>query len=371
MKKEKQAAGGQPDISCVHIDWQADNYGKRLRYGKEVIPCYSRKQLRAFHPGKTYTVAAECLWRQASALRAGRDDVLYAPCTFSRWRYRERGYWRCADDKYVAILAPAAPRLCVVVGCCLLAAALILPFHMRPKSGTGMSAAVVDPNALEFTTAAGLGEPDAANIDIPGYTEMKASVETGELDVILYNPEENPCYFVISLLVEDKTLYQSGLLPPGKALYHPQGDASVPEGDYKAVLQYYLSPLPFKIAGDIVLLPARRKGARHRFLGLDNFRAACPAAGHHKYDFGHAVVNIVSCTGNAAVLRFELLRRFIGQLFTHADALADAEHTVYGVADLDIEKLRQIADGKLVLGIQHMQQPFKIFYGLFSPMLQF
>lgn len=242
MKKKKQnaALSGRPDISCVRIDWQAGNYGKRLRCGKEVIPCYSRKQLRAFHPGKTYTVAAECLWRHASALRAGRDDVLHAPRTFSRWRYMEKGYWRCADDEYVAILAPAAPRLCAAAGCCLLAAALVLPvgFHMRPERKAGISAAVVDPDALDFTAAAGLGDPDAGSIDIPGYTEMKASVETGELDVTLYNPEDNPCYFVISLLVEDKTLYQSGLLPPGKALYRPQGDASVPEGDYKAVLQY-------------------------------------------------------------------------------------------------------------------------------------
>ena len=78
----------------------------------------------------------------------------------------------------------------------------------------------------------------------------------------------------------------------------------------------------------------------------------------------------MSRTGLVAILRLKLFRGFIGQLFADADAFTDTEHTVDRVTDLNIEQPCEIADGKLVLGIQHIQQPLKILYGFFAPVLQ-
>lgn len=57
------------------------------------------------------------------------------------------------------------------------------------------------------------------NIIIPGFTKSIFKAGKKKQDILLYNPKENSCYFMISILLADSTeLYQSELLAPGDSL---------------------------------------------------------------------------------------------------------------------------------------------------------
>ena len=56
----------------------------------------------------------------------------------------------------------------------------------------------------------------------------------------LYNPEQNTCYFRMTLLLSDGTqLWQSGLIEPGKGIYDITLEQTLAAGTYEdAVLKY-------------------------------------------------------------------------------------------------------------------------------------
>lgn len=53
---------------------------------------------------------------------------------------------------------------------------------------------------------------------IPGYDTIRMKAGTQDQRVRLYNPSENGCYFLISIILPDgKEIYRSDLIAPGKA----------------------------------------------------------------------------------------------------------------------------------------------------------
>lgn len=81
---------------------------------------------------------------------------------------------------------------------------------------------------------------ETESIAIPGFESINLTADTLEQEVNLYNPEQNDCYFVISLLLPDGTkIWQSKYIEPGKGVYNISLDKKVAEGEYeKAVLKY-------------------------------------------------------------------------------------------------------------------------------------
>ncbi len=81
--------------------------------------------------------------------------------------------------------------------------------------------------------------PAVGSIAVPGFARMRIGADTQNVDVNLYNPAENPCYFKISLLLDDGTvLYESGLIEPGKGLYEITLSRALAPGAYDAVVKY-------------------------------------------------------------------------------------------------------------------------------------
>jgi len=65
--------------------------------------------------------------------------------------------------------------------------------------------------------AAGTNAPD--KIIIPGFAKLTFNAGKDEQSVMLHNPEENSCYFVVTILLPNNTeIYQSGLMAPGSSL---------------------------------------------------------------------------------------------------------------------------------------------------------
>ena len=103
-------------------------------------------------------------------------------------------------------------------------------------------AAALDPGTEDYTgdRATYQGEKNTDTIDIPGYEAITLQAGTAQQSVNLYNPEQNSCYFKISLLLADGTvLWQSDLVAPGKAIYELTLAEPLPAGEYAdAVLKY-------------------------------------------------------------------------------------------------------------------------------------
>lgn len=100
----------------------------------------------------------------------------------------------------------------------------------------------VDSNTEEYTGDRDTytGKKNTDTIDIPGFDGMNLKANTKEQSVNLYNPEQNTCYFQMSLLLPDGTqLWKSGLVEPGKAVYEITLNQTLEAGEYEnATLKY-------------------------------------------------------------------------------------------------------------------------------------
>lgn len=77
------------------------------------------------------------------------------------------------------------------------------------------------------------------NIIIPGFVQLTFKGGAKEQNVHLYNPKDNNCYFIISILLADNTeLFQSELLAPGSTLTKIKLSKTPEPGTYDAVLRY-------------------------------------------------------------------------------------------------------------------------------------
>lgn len=79
-----------------------------------------------------------------------------------------------------------------------------------------------------------------ALIAIPGYKSLSLKAGQTEQSVNLYNPAENECYFVMTLLLPDGTqIWKSKMVEPGKGLYEITLDQPVEAGTYEnSTLKY-------------------------------------------------------------------------------------------------------------------------------------
>ena len=109
-------------------------------------------------------------------------------------------------------------RVLVVILLLVIAALLgIILWQYFAQSSAGTL--TEDPNAVNIR------EPDAqkggtGNIAVPGFEKMTIRAGTTSQDIWIYNPEKNNCYFVVSIILPDgKTVYKSGFIAPGKAIY--------------------------------------------------------------------------------------------------------------------------------------------------------
>lgn len=90
------------------------------------------------------------------------------------------------------------------------------------------------------------------NISIPGYESLSFKAGTKKQSVNFHDPEENTCYFRISLVLEadegtgadkaagaeDTVLWTSELLEPGESVKSIRLERELESGDYPAVIKY-------------------------------------------------------------------------------------------------------------------------------------
>ena len=97
------------------------------------------------------------------------------------------------------------------------------------------AAAEVDEDAQDYTGDREVyqGEKNTDTIDIPGFEAINLKAGTTEQSVNLYNPEQNTCYFKMSLILADGTvLWESDLVALGKAIYDLTLTEALDAGEY-------------------------------------------------------------------------------------------------------------------------------------------
>ena len=121
--------------------------------------------------------------------------------------------------------------LVLVLTCCLAVTLIIvLPFINKAPSISSS-----DDGAPTSTV-----EKNPDSIAVPGYEILELNANSKEQALCLPNPEQNMCYFQISLFLEDGTLlWQSELIEPGKTSKPMVLTKTLSKGTYpQAVLRY-------------------------------------------------------------------------------------------------------------------------------------
>lgn len=113
------------------------------------------------------------------------------------------------------------------------AAAFLL---LRPASGP-----VVDPAAVDYSIP-GYDNPDGSErsrIRVPTYSAWTMEAGSDTVEVPLVNTEGNPCYmkFAVKLKDSGEVLYESGLVPPGKAVPEIRLNRPLEAGTYPVAVE--------------------------------------------------------------------------------------------------------------------------------------
>jgi hypothetical protein len=233
------------------------NYGAQYQSGGHQIKCYTKKQMKSLYPGNDFKVLAEhapgSRRKPVGTLESGKRRPVYAYKSHSRLIYREYGFAAVGEDSYVVLLKNAvAPRAAILAAClAVIAGGAVFALTMnKPQQVANVPE--------ESVAAAGNPQPDleegavdwegvkpqntggvVPGIAIPGYKSITVAANKKDVKVNFQNPEGNPCYFEISLLLGDGTeIYKSKMIEPGKGLYDISLSKALEPGEYDAVVKY-------------------------------------------------------------------------------------------------------------------------------------
>ena len=76
------------------------------------------------------------------------------------------------------------------------------------------------------------------NIAIPGYESLDFKAGKEKQSVDFYNPDENTCFFRISLVLNEDTLWTSDYIEPGEHVKSIKLCKELESGEYTATLKY-------------------------------------------------------------------------------------------------------------------------------------
>jgi len=122
-----------------------------------------------------------------------------------------------------------------------------------PQGGLSLK---LDENAKDYTGQ----DPEnrsgeAQGIKIPGYGTVTLPSGKTDVQMVLLNPEGNPCYFQFELVVDGETYYTSGLVEPSKCIEDLKLTKPLTKGTYTATLKistYSLDDSPTQMNGSDV-----------------------------------------------------------------------------------------------------------------------
>lgn len=198
-------------------------YGK-LRY-------LSKRAMKKKHPDGDYSVigaiGAGLVNPEGQFIYEGETRFYYHPKQSYVW-YRTLGYVPIQDGQYFSVVKKTnRVWILLLMAVVLVFTGMLLYFGKQRESW-------LDSSAVDYTPPERLNVETTENsIAIPGYQKIRVEAGTDTAYVVLWNPDSNPCYFRYILKAEDgEVLFESGLIPPGKAITEVQLSRKIPKGEH-------------------------------------------------------------------------------------------------------------------------------------------
>jgi hypothetical protein len=221
------------------------NYAGHYPAGEANLECYTPRQMKSLYPSGAYEKVGEYAPGKgggpAGVLRSGAAELpLSRYGAHSRVTHREKGWVAVGADSFAALLTNVlVPRaLIAALVLVLIAGGVLLAPGVAGPPGT--AAVDLEEGAVPWQ---GVQNQDTGGtqegIAIPGYKSITVGAGRTNVQVNFQNPEGNPCYFRISLRLDDGTvLYQSKMIRPGMALYDIALTKPLRTGEYGATVRY-------------------------------------------------------------------------------------------------------------------------------------
>lgn len=233
---------------------QLKGYSKKYKLDKETsIKCYSRKQISALYPDKDYKITGE-FNKNSQKEAIGKFTVddkefeLYEYKSHSRLIYHNSGFLKCEgkSDSYIVLLKNVLLirllALLLVFSSGSAAYYLYTNWDILFPATQSSINPDLDPNAVDWTgeETESKSPTKADSIVIPGKRTIIIPQGTKDVKVAFNNPSENPCYFVVSIVLENSgyVLYKSKMIAPGKAVYNITLKKEMEAGTYPINIGY-------------------------------------------------------------------------------------------------------------------------------------
>lgn len=199
-----------------------------------LIRYYSRKAMKKKYPKADYIVMGaigDGLKEKVGDFVLGENKQMsYYTLKYARLLYGISGYVEIGEGKVLAVIKRKTVRnLVVLAGTCISLFCIVFAFmQILPSNG------YLDENAKDYTPQGVVNNNTNPNeISLPGYGDVLMKADTDKLYLALYNPANNPCYFkYIIKLKNGDSLYESKLIPPGKAVTEVQLNHKMKKGQY-------------------------------------------------------------------------------------------------------------------------------------------
>lgn len=166
----------------------------------------------------------------SSQFQYNKEDHDYHHLNYAKYRYGIDGYADCGNAEMLAVVKDRLRRnlLLALLFIALLGGLIYGGLSLRNQIP-------LDPNLTDFQPNIEMPEnADPSRISIPGFNEINMLADTDEIYVALWNPDTNPCYFKFTIYLEEnnQVLFESGLVPPGKAITTVKLNEKLKEGRY-------------------------------------------------------------------------------------------------------------------------------------------
>lgn len=210
----------------------SDRYNKELKNNEySCLAYFSKKAIKKEYPRGGYVVVGGI----GRGLKNKYDDFLYGEekCPFytlhyPKLRYGIDGYFHVGNDQYIAVVKNRLFRNLIIA---LFIIAAITAAIIGGRALLGDNG--LDPSAKDFTPSNDLTvNTDPDHISLPGYDSVTLQAGTDTAYVALWNPPKNPCYFKFSIILDEETLYETGLIEPGKAVTEIKLNRTFEAGTY-------------------------------------------------------------------------------------------------------------------------------------------
>lgn len=200
------------------------------------LRCFSKKALKKRHPDGAYEVVGAVgsdLMNPAGQYMYGIESGFYYNVKQSGMRYRTLGYIEVEEGQYFAVMKKSK-RLPALLALLLVLIGTSAYFYLF----TGKNS-LIDRSAVNYEPPEHLNvEGSDGAIAIPGYRQIYVEAGTGYASAVLWNPPGNPCYFKYILKAEDEAvLFESGLIPPGKAVTEIELSREIPVGEQELTME--------------------------------------------------------------------------------------------------------------------------------------